>query len=418
MSNKTDRPRLRILLGYSYYESEDNVRKRVEGWLERLRAAGFQVEPFVLTLDPPKDRLSWKDLEHRWKRKEKSLLTMYDQLAAKLENYDVFINWNGINVHPEVLQTLPSFKVYACFDDPESSDDLSRPVAAAYDCCMVGNIACLSMYRNWKCKNVGWWPLGFHPTDFSSELTADRIREGFRDVSVSMLCERLSNWRGDRLDRVTQAFPEGKYYGRGWRNGFLPEADRVPLLQRSCVAINIHNSIGPVNYRTFYLPANGVLQVCDNREHLASIFALDKEVIAYDTIEDAIDKVRYYLSHDRERREIAANGFERAKRDYNEIEVFSRVMAHIETACSAFNTETATTISTQPKYSYLGSLQYRTEVAAMNLRDSIYRRTKPISHLINGPSSCHKSTLQRDFDCLDRPFERNVDSTNEPSDMH
>lgn len=323
---------LRVLLGYSHFPSRLNIRQRVEEWLARLRCAGFNVQPFVLTLDPPNDRLRWAELDLRWRRRERMLLSMYERLSRTLEDFDVFINWNGINVHPAVIPSFPTFNTYACFDDPESSDDLSRPVASAYDCCLVGNAACLEMYRSWGARHVGWWPLGFHSEDHDPTLTVDRILNGDRDVDVTLLCERVSQWRADRLDQFVSAFPTGRYFGRGWPSGFLPECDRVSLLQRTKVGLNIHNSLGPVNYRTFNLPANGVLQLCDNTSHLGNVFCVDKEVVGYDTIGEAIDKCRYYLDHDAERREIAARGFERAVKDYNEIAVFSRAMNHIHSA--------------------------------------------------------------------------------------
>jgi hypothetical protein len=110
----------------------------------------------------------------------------------------------------------------------------------------------------------------------------------------------------------------------------LPESERVPLLQKTKIGVNIHNSTGPINFRAFYLPANGVLQICDNKSHLGKMFELGKEVAGYDDIDEAIELCRYYLAHDAERREIAAAGFERAVRDYNEVASFRSVVTAVE----------------------------------------------------------------------------------------
>jgi len=251
---------------------------------------------------------------------------VYENLAITLENYDVFLNYNGINVHPDFVARLPTYNVYSCFDDPESSEDLSRPVAAAYDLAMVGNIAEVETYRRWGVKHVSWWPLGFRFHDFDPNLTRERILNGSRDVDVALLCERRTHYRRRRVDQFALAFPQGAYYGPGWPRGFLPESMRVPLLQRTKLGINIHNSTGPINFRTYYLPANGVLQICDNKAHLQNIYDLGKEVVGYDTIEEAIEFCRYYLEHDEERRCLAAAGWERAVRDYGEIPCFRRLV--------------------------------------------------------------------------------------------
>jgi hypothetical protein len=316
----------RVLLGYSYYAYSVDIRVWVEKWLARLRNAGFCVDGFCLTLNPPGPRLSWRELEYRYRKKDRALFSMYDELLTQMRDYDIFVNWNGINLHPKFVQQLPIFSVYACYDDPESSADLSQPVAWAYDLCMVGNIAALDMYRSWGVKNAYFWPLGFRADEYDPSLTRERILDGQRDIDIVLLCERKSPWRQKRLSRFAASFPQGAFYGEGWPHGFLPEGKRVPLLQRSKLGINLHNSTGPVNFRTYYLPANGVLQICDNKAYLGKIFELDREVIGFETVEEAIDLCRYYLAHDAERREVAAAGWERAVRDYNEISTFKLVL--------------------------------------------------------------------------------------------
>jgi hypothetical protein len=85
-----------------------------------------------------------------------------------------------------------------------------------------------------------------------------------------------------------------------------------------------------LNFRTYYLPANGVLQVCDNKSHLAAVFEPGKEIVGFDTIDECIDLCRYYLAHDDERRQIAAAGWKRALTDYNEVAVFRHAVSIIE----------------------------------------------------------------------------------------
>lgn len=317
---------MRILVGYGYPPHFLDVQERVRAWLQRLRSAGFDLCGFCLVPRPPAPRLSFDELDRQWRRGDADLLGMYDALHREAERADVFVNVTGINVHPEMVRRLPTLNVYACFDDPESSEALSRPVAAAYDLAMVGNLACVDDYRAWGVGEVEFWPIGFHPDDFDPTLTEERILTGERDVEVSLLCERVSGWREKRLDRFVAAFPHGRYHGRGWPAGVLDESLRVPLMQRTRLGLNVHNSVGPVNSRTYVLPANGVLQLCDNRSRLAGLYSLGEEVVGYDEIDEAIDLARYYLAHDDERRRVAAAGFRRATRDYNEVAVFQRMV--------------------------------------------------------------------------------------------
>jgi hypothetical protein len=327
---------MKILLGYSHYPYAFNVGAWYEAWLARLRAQGIQVDGFCLTLDPPAPRLGWANLESLWRRGDKELFKMYENLSRRLEEYDVFINFNGINLHPDFVLQLPTFNVYGCFDDPESSEDLSRPVAWAYDLAMVGNAAAVETYRQWGVREVRFWPLGFRVDDYDPSLTREDIITGKRDLDVALLCERTTSWRKDRLDRFAAAFPQGAYFGNGWPKGFLPEEQRIPLYKRCKIGINFHNSTGPINFRTYILPANGIMQMCDNKSHLGEIYQLDKEVVGFDTVEEAIERCRYYLEHDEERRHIAAAGRERALRDYNEVAVFKLVTNYVKQLQPAF----------------------------------------------------------------------------------
>jgi len=319
-----------MLLGHTFPDAEVFGASWIEDWLARLRRRGFDVHPFSLVFDQTRPISYFPELDLLWRLGDRRLLAMYERLARTLSNYDVFICFNGANIHPDFLRFVNCFSVYGCFDDPESSKRLSKPVAAAFDLAMVGNIAELDTYRSWGVKEVHWWPLGFREDDYDSQLTEQAILEGRRDVPVAMWCERVTGFRGERLDKFARNFPGGAYYGKGWATGFLPERERIPLLQRTRIGINIHNSTGPINFRTFYLPANGLMQICDNKKHLGKVYALDKEVVGYSSIDEAIDLTRYYLDHDDERRRIAAAGWRRAMTDYNEAACFQRVIDAVQ----------------------------------------------------------------------------------------
>ncbi len=141
-----------------------------------------------------------------------------------------------------------------------------------------------------------------------------------------MMMDRLSPWRKARLDKLAEAFPQAHFYGNGWGRRYLPPDKELDYLRRAKIGPNLHNSTGPINFRTFYLPANGVMQICDNKSHLGKVYELDKEVIGFSTVEECIDLCRYFLAHDAERRQIAAEGWRRAVTDYNEVAVFSRTV--------------------------------------------------------------------------------------------
>lgn len=52
------------------------------------------------------------------------------------------------------------------------------------------------------------------------------------------------------------------------------------------------------------------------QQELPELFELGSEVIAYSNLEEMCELASYYLAHDKERREIAHNGFEKVKKEY------------------------------------------------------------------------------------------------------
>jgi len=319
---------MRYLLAYIEYLPDIGARYRK--WISRLRKSGYQIEAINVTLDPPGPRLSFPELERKWFHRDRKLMALYEKIADLSSRCDCLVNLTGANFHPDFVRQLSTFNVFICNDDPESSYDLSEPCAPAYDYCFTGNVACLELYHGWGIQNVGFLPLGFYEDDYDTRLTEQDILEGNRRYDVSFVGERETHWRRERLDRLKSAFPDGHFYGRGWKKGYISKKSLLLALYADTkVGPNIHNSVGPVNRRTYALPANGVMQICDNRCRLAQLFKLGKEVVGVDSIDEMVEAVRYYLAHDEKRRKIAAAGWKRAYRDYSEMAVWERLIEMI-----------------------------------------------------------------------------------------
>lgn len=286
-----------------------------------------------LTLFPSLDRM--------WRRRDPILMAFYEALCQELVRCDIFIHFNGANIHPEYLDQFSCIKVYHCADDPDSSNVLSRPVAPHYDICAISNIACLDLYRQWGCKKVFFWPLGsIFPDEVIERIlgeaptrTAPVVFVGSKyGVSSIPLLGRLLGLYKRRsfmsaLERRVSCLVA---YGPQWKNGFLPD-DQLPRLYASAIlGVNKHNSTGPINFRLYDLPAFGVLQICDCKDNLASVYRLNEEVVGYDSLNECVDAIGYYLSHPEEAGRIAAQGRERFKRDYSSIPLWKTFVANLE----------------------------------------------------------------------------------------
>lgn len=299
----------------------------IDSWYQEIAACageGLEVSRFCMTLDPPGPRLSWQELDRRWRARERKMMGMYRRLQQAAESCDVLLLYNGANLHPEFLRYLSTFNVYCCFDDPESSENLSAPVAAAFDAVFYGNIAARFQYESWGCKRLVWLPVFTAPSDVPSMEEGRKMLYAERNIDISLVCARNIH-RKERLDRLAAAFPQAKCYGIGWDAGRIDDAALKRIYEGTRIGWNVHNSTGPINRRMFVLPGFGALQICDNKTGLGHVFELGKEVVGFNTIPEAIELTRYYLAHADEGREIALNGWHRFWKDYHAGAIWMRI---------------------------------------------------------------------------------------------
>ncbi len=301
-----------------------------EAYAARMRADGADVRAFGIPC--PGGWWPFPVLDQCYRQGERSLHEAYAALARLLDDADVLVAAGGAMLHPEFLDQLRVHKLFVCADDPENSANLSQPVAAHFDHCFVVNIACVDAYRDWGCRSVEWLFPVLRPERVTPKMTRQRIVHGGRDLDLALCCDRDfgTGDRAQRLANLLAEFPQCETRGRGWPQGPIPPSEVAALYARSKIGWNLHHSVGPCNTRLLELPANGVLQICDNGQQLGRIFALDREVVGFDTIAECIDKTRYYLAHDDERRAIAVAGAERVQRDYTEPRQWQRILAAID----------------------------------------------------------------------------------------
>lgn len=286
---------------------------------------GLDVQCFCVTLNPPGERLSWPELDRLWKEKDETLMAMYRRLQQAAEGCDVLLLYNGINIHPEFLPSLPTFNVYCCFDDPESSVNMSAPVASNFDAVFYGNIASRFQYENWGCKRIAYLPVFNAPSDVPPKEAGPELLSKYRNIDILFIGERVSGWRNRRLSMLAKHFPQAKCFGKGWEAGTISNESLHQMYSNAKIGWNIHNSTGPINRRLFALAAFGVLQICDNKTGLGQIFELGREVVGFDTIPEAIEATEYYLSHEEEGREIASNAYQRFWKDYHAGAIWERI---------------------------------------------------------------------------------------------
>ncbi|MFK8037697.1 MAG: glycosyltransferase [Crocinitomicaceae bacterium] len=135
------------------------------------------------------------------------------------------------------------------------------------------------------------------------------------------------------LKQIKQRFTFNKAYkGEVWAKSMYQ------VLNASQITINAHGDIAEghsVNMRLFEATGSGTLLLTEENDQIKELFEPGKEVIVYNSPEDAIKKITYYLSHSKEAELIAKAGQLKTLENYNYksitkdyISVFEKLLAN------------------------------------------------------------------------------------------
>lgn len=288
----------------------------------------------------PKQYINAVKLDILYQAKHPELMRMYREFEECIRKHDadaIIVN-NCPPYHPDYLRKLPVYKVLFSGDDPGATYMRNIPYQHAYDHIFYLNpdysddMNMSEKMRYCEMLNENWIPHGMFDEDYDPKQTEDTILECERDIDIIYVgapyrqkFELLAKvkktfgskcWLHGRFRLHWNLFFNLRYGWPGWMKAIsFPE--RTRLHQRAKIGFNVHwNEYGLGNQRLYYLPANGVMQICDSQHYLNRIFKVGKEVVAYKGVDELIEKIRYYLEHEGERKEIALNGFRRVVKDY------------------------------------------------------------------------------------------------------
>ena len=107
-------------------------------------------------------------------------------------------------------------------------------------------------------------------------------------------------------------------------NDALYGLDMYRALRRSKLTFNIHTDVtgnSVANMRLFEATGIGTCLLTDTRENMSDLFEVDKEVVTYSSVDEAVEKVNYLLEHEDVRKEIALAGQRRTLNDHT---IFNR----------------------------------------------------------------------------------------------
>ena len=128
-------------------------------------------------------------------------------------------------------------------------------------------------------------------------------------------------------------------YGAGWDGGRLDTKDVPQLFAQSKIVLGV-GTIGhcedfyAFKMRDFDGPMSGSCYVTHDNPDLQLVYKVGEDIVTYRSVDDCIDKVRWYLSHEDERERVAQAGRARALTDHTWDKRFQGLVDFLKSAAS------------------------------------------------------------------------------------
>jgi len=122
--------------------------------------------------------------------------------------------------------------------------------------------------------------------------------------------------RRNFIEKIRRAGIKVDVWGTGWGHGRVSLMEMIQIYNQSKINLNISaastSAVTQIKGRDFEVPGTGQFMLTGYSEELTHYYEDGKEVAMYRDMDDAIDKIRYYLKQNDERQNIAQQGFSKA----------------------------------------------------------------------------------------------------------
>lgn len=214
-----------------------------------------------------------------------------------------------------------------------------------FDFITTPRTATLHRYRIRGLTNVIYSPFGFNEARYRP--TPVPVRHDVSFVGGG------HPWRSWVIRHLRKAGIDVVAFGPFWPSGRLSQEEMIETFSASRINLNLSNSRqwdaryllttrralrttlrSPKNReqikgRHYEIPACGGFQMTPYCEDLERHFEIGEEVVVYMDPDDLVDKIRFYLENESERRRIAEAGYRRAQRDHSATHRMKDLLAEV-----------------------------------------------------------------------------------------
>lgn len=271
------------------------------------------------------------------------LRAFHEALLRRCAGRDAVLIAQTGAVPPELMARLGPLTVYNTADDPESSATCSLPYLQAADLVAHAGVSWDAATRLGEAlrargaRRTAFFPLGFYDEQFPALAEFDAVFAR-RDVPLVY----VGHLKRGKLDPLMRRFPRMRVHSHSqkWKHRLYLllmtrrvvqpyRGELADLYSRCQVGLNIHFGYGPSNTRCYQLCATGVAQVLDCPEGAAELYRPGEEVLVYQGLEQAVDRIETLLADEQARYRLSRAGYEAARARFNRFDTFCALLDHL-----------------------------------------------------------------------------------------
>lgn len=282
----------------------------------------------VISFDPRKRKLQYGS-----RRMQEEL---YKIVEDKKPDFFIFL----IESHEMNIDTIrkinflsPQTKTIVHFgDDDLRFENRSRFYSLFTDYSLIPQVDKIPYYKKEGIKNA--YPVIGANTENFKPLVLEKIYD------VSLVGHPLPS-RVEYLRLMKAKGIRVHLWGHGWHDypefsdiykGALPTDDFINVVNQTKINLGFsknHQGVPHFKGRVFDIAACKAFQLVDYFEGYKEYYREGKEIVMFTTKEELLEKIQYYLKHEREREAIAERAFRRTLKDNDYVVLFKKFFGKI-----------------------------------------------------------------------------------------
>jgi glycosyltransferase involved in cell wall biosynthesis len=242
-----------------------------------------------------------------------------------------FILLGGSTTNPsiETFKKLKELNIYLCFHWPDTGFNWGLQTIQELD--QVSDLHVLwdnpsSAYHdsfNFSKKHLKMWV----PQDLTFYYPSST-----QDINASFVGSTRYRDRQYFLSKLIKQYPEIAICGGQREDNLSPEL-YAEIIRRSKIGLNF--SLNPSGFfqtkgRVFEIIASQSMLIEFKNPSTSKLFKPGEDYVEFENEIDLADKIKYYLSNEKERKEIALNGYKKYQENYTDKHFWNKIMNTIE----------------------------------------------------------------------------------------